>query len=374
MEAREIKAKSLLRRHLRPDSWFVSSYGMNLFRGCAHNCAYCDGRYEKYQVEGEFGKDVAVKTNAAELLARELDPKRRRKPMARSFVMLGGGVGDSYQEAERRFEVTRAALGIILEFGFPVHVLTKSCLVERDTDLICRINESARAIVSMSLSSVNDETSSIFEPGCAPPSSRLATLTRMKEHGIATGVYLMPAIPFITDTDEELEETLIEVKKARVDFVIFSGMTLKEGRQKDYFMDVLKGYRPELVPGYEEIYKGSSRWGSARPDYYQRINARFGRLARKHGLARRIPTRLYADLMEENHRVMVILENLDYLARLEGLPAPYARAASSISRLGAPISTMRDRLTELLGVGKTTERIILEILDTGGCRFLDELL
>jgi len=46
---------------------------MNLYRGCSHNCVYCDGRAEGYYVEGEFGSDISVKVNAFELLRRELD-------------------------------------------------------------------------------------------------------------------------------------------------------------------------------------------------------------------------------------------------------------------------------------------------------------
>ena len=74
MKIREVEAKSILRKHKRVDSWFLSCYGMNLYRGCTHNCAYCNGRAEKYYVDGEFGKEVTVKTNAIELLRRELDP------------------------------------------------------------------------------------------------------------------------------------------------------------------------------------------------------------------------------------------------------------------------------------------------------------
>lgn len=54
---------------------------MNLYRGCTHNCAYCDGRYEGYYVEGVFGCDVEVKVNAPDVLKRELDPARKRKPL-----------------------------------------------------------------------------------------------------------------------------------------------------------------------------------------------------------------------------------------------------------------------------------------------------
>ena len=90
---KEVEAKSILRKQKKIESWFLISYGMNLYRGCQHNCVYCDGRAEKYQVDGEFGEDVVVKINAINLLQRELDPKRKRTPFKKGYI--GVGVGDS---------------------------------------------------------------------------------------------------------------------------------------------------------------------------------------------------------------------------------------------------------------------------------------
>ena len=101
MPLREVQAKSILRRQKYIDSWFVSWGGMNLYRGCEHNCIYCDGRVEKYQFEGDFAHDIEVKTNAIDLLSKELDPSRRRFPFPGGFLMLGGGVGDLYQGVEK---------------------------------------------------------------------------------------------------------------------------------------------------------------------------------------------------------------------------------------------------------------------------------
>ncbi len=84
MSIKETEAKSILRKHKKIDSWFLSRYGMNLYRGGTHNCVYCDGRAEGYYVEGEFGKDVVVKVNAIEILKQELDPKRKRTPFKRA--------------------------------------------------------------------------------------------------------------------------------------------------------------------------------------------------------------------------------------------------------------------------------------------------
>ena len=60
---REIEARSILRKNKKIESWFLTSYGMNLYRGCMHNCVYCDGRNEKYRVDGNFGQDISIKIN-----------------------------------------------------------------------------------------------------------------------------------------------------------------------------------------------------------------------------------------------------------------------------------------------------------------------
>lgn len=200
---------------------------MNHYRGCLHGCVYCDGRSEKYNVEGEFGKDITVKINAIEILNRELNPRRKRKPMRRSYIMLGGGVGDSYQPVEKKYQLSRKAMNLVNNYNLPVHILTKSTLVERDIDIIKEINEKNRAIVSFSFSSVSKEISSIFEPGVPAPEERLETMKLFKKEGIACGMFLIPVIPYITDKPELIEDAVRKAKQYRVDFILFSGMTLK---------------------------------------------------------------------------------------------------------------------------------------------------
>jgi DNA repair photolyase len=370
---KEITAKSILRKAKKIDSWFLIYYGMNLYRGCTHNCVYCDGRSEGYYVDGEFGEEVSVKTNAIDILQRELGPKGKRNPLKHYFIGLGGGVGDSYQPAEESYKLARRALELFSEKRFPVHILTKSTLVERDIDIIKEINDQNRAIVSFSFSSVNDEISSIFEPGVPPPSERLKTLSRFKKEGIACGMYLMPVIPFITDTPAIMEKTIKKAKETDLDFIIFGGMTLKEGKQKEYFIETLKKHYPILIPNYENIYQ-KNKWGSPTQDYYQSVNQTFNLLSRKYKMPRRIPPYIYKDILEENDLVIVILEHLDYLSKLEEKPSPYGYAAYSISKLKEPLSGMRNNLRGIKGVGKVTESIIKEILHTGSCSYYEKLL
>jgi DNA repair photolyase len=373
VRVKEIKAKSILRKGKKTDSWFLINYGMNLYRGCAHNCVYCDGRSEGYYVDGEFDKEVTVKINAIDILKKELDPKRKRKPLKHYFVGMVGGVGDSYQPLEKKYKLTRQALELFFEKGFPVHILTKSKLVERDIDIIKKINEQSRAIISFSFSSTNDEISSIFEPGVPTPKARLETLVKFKKEGIPCGMYLMPVIPFVTDTQDIMEETIRKAGEINLDFIVFGGMTLKEGRQKEYFMKTLKKKYPELVPEYANIYL-KDKWGSPTKEYYRSISETFNLLSKKYRIPRRIPSCLYKDILEENDLVVVILEQLDYLAKLGDKHSPYGYAAYSISKIKDPLSKRKDTLRSIKGVGKVTESIIKEILRTGSSGFYEQLL
>ena len=90
---------------------------MNIYRGCTHNCVYCDGRSEGYYVPGEFGEDITVKINAPEIVRKELDPQRKRSPYPGGYIMIGGGVCDSYQPVEQQYQLCRQILEIYAQKG-----------------------------------------------------------------------------------------------------------------------------------------------------------------------------------------------------------------------------------------------------------------
>jgi len=370
---KEIEAKTILRKHKKIDSWFLSRYGMNLYRGCIHNCVYCDGRAEGYYVDGEFGSDVAVKINALEVLRRELDPKRKQTPFKPGYVMVGGGVGDSYQPVEEKYELTRKTLSLLSEKKLPVHILTKSTLVKRDVDILEKINETSKAIVSFSFSSSDEKINRIFEPGVPSPRKRLDTISFFKDKGIACGMFLLPVIPFITDTNAVMDKTLQDAQDIGVDFIIFGGMTLKEGKQKEYFLNILKRHYPKLMSEYQMIYRGS-KWGEAIHEYYDQLHLTFHSLMKQYKIPTRIPPELFKEMLSENDLVVVILEHLDYLLKLEGKKSPFGYAAYSLSQIQEPLSTILHKVDTIKGVGKTTEKIIREILATGSSTFYEHLL
>jgi DNA repair photolyase len=373
MSIHEHEAKSILLKRKYIDSWFVARYGLNIYRGCAHNCSYCDGRAEGYYVEGDFGRDVTAKINAPIMLDRALDPARKRKPLRRGFIMLGGGVGDSYQPAEQLHTLTRACLEVIERHRDPVHILTKSTLVERDLDLLTRINGGQRAVLSMSFSTVDDGIARVFEPGCSRPSHRLATLRLAKQQGLTTGMYLMPVIPGVSDKAEAIDAAVVAAQDAQCDFVVFGGMTLKPGRQRDHHLKVIEEYDPTLIPKYQMVY-GNDRWGSASPPYYQAIQSRFIAAVRKHRMARWMPPRVFADVIDQDDVVVVILEQLHSLLRAQGKPSPYRTAARTLAALGRPISELRNRLHTLNGISGAVAATVVEILDTGSCALYESTL
>lgn len=346
---------------------------MNLYRGCTHNCVYCDGRAEGYYVEGEFGKDIVVKVNALDVLGRELNPNRKRTPLRPGYIMVGGGVGDSYQPVEENYQLTRKTLALLCEKRLPVHILTKSTLVKRDVDILKKINEQSKAIVSFSFSSTDETISRIFEPGVPSPQNRLETISFFKDNGIACGLFLLPVIPFITDRKDVMEKTIKDAKEIGVDFIIFGGMTLKVGKQKEYFLNVLRRFDQKLEIEYQMIYP-DNKWGEARQEYYDQIHTIFHSLMRQYRIPKRIPPKLFKDLLFENDLVIIILEHLDYLLKLEGKKSPFGYAAYSISQLKKPLSTLLSDLHTVKGVGKTTEQIIREILRTGCSSYYEKLL
>jgi len=346
---------------------------MNLYRGCLHNCAYCDGRAEGYYVEGEFAKDIEVKINAPELLQKELNPAQKKSPLKKGFMMIGGGVGDSYCAVDQKYQLSRKVLEIIKEYDFPVHILTKSVFVKRDIDILKEIKEKSQAIISFSFSGVDDSICKVFEPGVPLASERLETIRFLKQEGFPVGVFLMPVIPFVTDTEEQIENSLQKFKDAGVDFVIFGGMTLKEGRQQEHFYSVLQDFNPTLINKYKEIYQGD-KWGGANYAYYNELNARFFKLAGKYKIPVRIPARLFSRFINQNDVVTVILEQMDYILKQKGEKTPYGYGAYSISQLDKPVSEYRNVLTSLKGIGPVTEKIILEILETGTSTYYEKVL
>jgi hypothetical protein len=239
-------------------------------------------------------------------------------------------------------------------------------------DLIERIHKKSGAIVSFSFSSTDPEVTSVFEPGVPAPADRLNTIKMFRSRGIPCGAYLLPVLPFISDTISRLKRSISDFKKAGIDFVGFGGLTLKEGRQKEYYYDRIRNSYPHLISEYDRIYTGK-KWGEATREHSQQIHKHFYHIVKEHGIPVRIPEYLYRNLLNQNDLVIVILEHLEYMLRLQGDSSNYGYAAHSISLLNEPLSEMKKSLDSLPGVGTFTRQIIEEIIETGNSTYYSKI-
>jgi len=374
---RPIRAKSVLIRRKRLDPWFISRAGMNLYRGCVHDCAYCDGRSETYRVEGDFARDAVYKENAVDILTRELDPRRRRKPFRSGYLFLGGGISDSWQPAEANLRLTRRVLELIRVFPHPLLLLTKSDLILRDLELLKELNAVRRVTVAVSLSTVDRDVARLLEPGAAPPHRRLEVVRQSKEAGLGAGVMLLPIVPLITDSPDMLDAAYRAAGEAGADFVCGGAMTLKGGRQWRHFMATVSRRYPNIESDYSVVYGTvPSRWGEPSAEYHSYLSPLLHEIAGRHALPRRIPADLFPDGLTTAERASVMLDQMDGLLRERGLRSNYGRAARALAELDVPLEKPEawKSLRRLGGIGGSTERIVKDIMDTGRSRVYERIL
>jgi DNA repair photolyase len=243
---REIQARTLVAHVRQPDPVFGLKYNLNLYRGCQHRCIYCDSRSECYRIDN-FDTEVLVKTNAIELLRTELARKRVKGTIGT------GSMNDPYMPLERELNLTGRALCVIAEFGFPIHVITKSDLVLRDLDTLEQIG-SRFAAVSFTITTADDELAGKLEPGAPPPSARFHAMQILAEHGIHTGVTMMPILPFIEDDEEAIRGLVMQACTHGAGYIVpWFGMTLRD-RQRAYYYARLDALFPGLRQRYERTF------------------------------------------------------------------------------------------------------------------------
>lgn len=225
-----------------------SQNGINLYRGCLHGCIYCDSRSRCYQMDHAF-EDIEVKENAISLLEAAL--KRKRQP-----CMIGtGAMTDPYIPLEADLRMTRQALELIEKYGFGVAIQTKSDRILRDMDILKAINDKAKAVVQMTLTTFDDGLCQILEPNVSPTSKRVEVLRACQDLGIPTVVWLSPILPYINDTEENILGILENCRDAGVKGVLCFGMglTLREGN-REYFYKQLDRHFPGLKERYIRSY------------------------------------------------------------------------------------------------------------------------
>ena len=249
--------------------------GMNLYRGCAHGCVYCDSRSACYQFTHPF-EDIEVKRNAPEVLEEILRKKRKK------IVISTGSMSDPYQPCEKELELTRQCLALIEKYGFGASVITKSDLVLRDIDLFERINRKAKSVLQMSLTIADDTLNRILEPNVCTTSRRYEILKEFQARSIPAVVWMTPILPFLTDTEENMQTILDCCFDAGVKGIVLwsAGLTLRDG-SREYYFRALDRHFPGLSDEYRKRYGNAYEVNSPDND---RLMRKFHSACEKHGV------------------------------------------------------------------------------------------
>ncbi len=222
--------------------------GINLYRGCSHGCIYCDSRSKCYHMDHEF-EDIEVKENAIELLEDALKRRRRK-------CMIGtGSMTDPYIPLEIEIGNVRKALFLIYEYGFGVTLITKSSRILRDLDLLKKINDKTKCVVQMTMTTYDESLCRKIEPNVSTTYERFEALKKFRDAGIPTVVWLSPILPYINDTEENINGILDMCIEAEVYGIICFGMgvTLREGN-REYFYKQLDSKFPGVKDKYIQQY------------------------------------------------------------------------------------------------------------------------
>jgi DNA repair photolyase len=219
----------------------LSNWAFNIAVGCSHACRFCYvpsvatikqgtqlARHGVTDPDAEWGEYVLLRLwieerFLASLRAAERTPAVRLKPDGHRAVMLCTTTdpyqvirhADPAQQRElaehARFLVRRSLEFIRDRSTLNVRILTRSPLAREDFDLFRSFGH--RLTFGMSLPTLRNDLSRVYEPKAPAPTQRLATLRAAKDAGLHVFVALAPTYPECDEAD--LRATLMAVAGLR---------------------------------------------------------------------------------------------------------------------------------------------------------------
>lgn len=268
-EPREVVAKSVLVKS------GITDYAVNCYVGCTHGCIYCYARFMKRFTghEEPWGKFLDARVNAPEVLAREV----KRKPPGHVFM---SSVCDGWQPIDKRYELSRRCLRILIDAGFHVGILTKSKLVARDFDIL---QGHSNCDVSCTLTTMDEQLRFRIEPGASPTRERIAVLEEACSRGITASAFLGPFMPGLSDTDEAIDALISAVAPLPLSHFHADKLNPRPGVWNS-IVPFLKRYHPELVELYRRLFFDEAE----RRAYCEDLGRRLRQIARGHGVEEKL--------------------------------------------------------------------------------------
>jgi DNA repair photolyase len=288
-----------------PETTGMDFWSLNPYTGCAFGCTYCYARYahryvmerasdarrmedplaEKYERMPPwlaFERNIFVKTNAPQLLARALrQGSDKHQQLVNGTALLIGSATDPYQPAERRFRVTRGVLEVLaMHPGLKIVIITKSPLITRDIDVLKRIARHSELSVHISLITLDRELARRLEPRSPTPESRIRALTRLRAAGIDTGINCMPVLPGITDGAADLDALVKRVAEAGATYVAACALRLRSSARQRY-LPFIETEFPHLAPSYKRVYgqgshQAGERYREGLAKFFEKTCAKYG--------------------------------------------------------------------------------------------------
>ena len=255
-----------------PASTGMDFWSINPYVGCEFGCTYCYARDthrwaveravkrtggtgvgEKMEIalppEEAFEKEILVKTDVAQVLARTLNPAK----LAGHSLVIGTAT-DPYQPAERQFRLTRQILEVLRSYhGLSIEIITKSSLVSRDLDLLQALSARNEVTVNISLATADARLARLLELRSPVPAARLRALRRLIEGGVYAGLLVAPIIPGVTDDWPGLARLMEAAKEAGARYVVGSALRLGPAA-RHRFLPFLTQEFPVLAERYRRHY------------------------------------------------------------------------------------------------------------------------
>lgn len=239
---KKIKVKSVLTRSGIPGV----DYCINPYVGCFHGCRYCYATFMK-RFTGHteaWGSFVDVKVNSPEVLQRQLQRKTRGRVMISS-------VTDAYQPIEAKYKLTRKCLEALLQYQFPVDILTKSPLVLRDLDLIKEFKDIE---VGITVTTNDEKIRKVFEPKAPAITARINTLKKLHNNGINTYAFIGPVLPM--NPEALLENINPHVDSIIIDRMNYTSKTLKIYKRMNLSKWLEDGFIENIIQRLENGFAG----------------------------------------------------------------------------------------------------------------------
>jgi len=372
LEFQEYHARKIVNVHKHVDGpWFWGKYTAHPYVGCRSGCDFCylrGGRYLGRRDPQSFNTLIQVKTNAVELLRKEL-PRLAHEVIS---------VGDWQQPAEEHYRLSRGMLEVVRDLGFPLFIIERSPLLTRDLDLLVEINRQNWVGVLFSISNLDPALKQVFEPRSPGVKRRLEAMARLAEAGILVGTSMMPIIPLIGDDERHLDDLVRATKDHGGVCVLPGGLTM-DGVQADWTLAAARRWGPGLENHWRELYCWEP---DGKPNYSppRAYNARLGWLVRelcnRHSLLDRMPRYIAPGPTAVNRRISERLFLKTYDLELEEANDyriwAYRKAAWTVDEWPESIADIyqargQTGLRELPGIGKSLAAEIAGWLtETGG--------